>query len=105
MLDDEQILNNQAEADRLLASRIKSGAQYMMGSRSGRALMWYLLEQYGIFQDGFNSDALVMARSSGRRSAGLQLMQIIDTFTPEKYAKMVEEAREDALIKNPMGDE
>lgn len=103
-MDDEQILKNEAEASRLLANRIKSGAQYMMGNRSGRALMWYLLEQYGIFQDGFSSDALVMARSSGRRSAGLQLMQIIDTFTPEKYAKMVEEAREDALTNNPMGE-
>ncbi len=105
MLEDEQILNNQAEADRLLANRIRSGTQYMMGSRTGRALMWYLLEQYGIFQDDFSSDALIMARSSGRRSSGLQLMQLIEAYSPEKYAKMVEEAREDALTTNPMGED
>lgn len=104
-MDDEQILKNQAEASRLAANRLKSGAQYLMGHRSGRALMWHLLEQYGVFNEGFSDNALVMARSSGRRSAGLQLMQLIDTFTPEKYAKMTEEAREDALITNPMGEE
>lgn len=104
-MDDEQILNNEAEASRLAANRLKNGAQYMMGSRSGRALMWHLLEQYGVFNEGFSDNALVMARSSGRRSAGLQLMQLIDTFTPEKYAKMVEEAREDALTTSPMGEE
>jgi hypothetical protein len=104
-MDDEAVLKVQAEASRLLANRIRSGAQYMMGSRSGRALMWYLLEQYGVFQEGFSSDALILARTSGRRSAGLQLMQLIDTFTPEKYQKMVDEAREDALKTNPMGEE
>ncbi|MNO59309.1 hypothetical protein D3C76_498940 [compost metagenome] len=104
-MDDEQILKKQAEASRLLANRIRSGAQYMMGSRTGRAFMWYLLEQSGVFNEGFSDNALVMARSSGRRSSGLQLMQIIDTFTPEKYAKMAEEAREDALTNSPMGEE
>lgn len=104
-MDDEAILKNQAEASRLLANRIRSGAQYMMGNRTGRAFMWYLLEQSGVFNEGFSSDALVMARASGRRSGGLQLMQLIDTFTPEKYARMVEEAREDATTKNPMGEE
>ena len=103
-MDDEQILNNEAEASRLAANRLKSGAQYMMGHRSGRALVWHLLEQFGVFNEGFSDNALIMARSSGRRSAGLQLMQLIDTFTPEKYAKMTEEAREDA-ITNPMGEE
>jgi hypothetical protein len=104
-MDDEAILSNEAAASKLLANRIRDGARYMMGNRSGRALMWYLLEQYGVFQEGFSSDALILARTSGRRSAGLQLMQLIDTFTPEKYQKMVDEAREDAIITNPMGEE
>lgn len=104
-MDDEQIRHKQELADKLLANRIKGGMRYMMGNRSGRALMWYLLEQYGIFQDGFSSDPLVLARSSGRRSSGLQLLQLIDAYSPEKYAKMTEEAREDAIQINPMGEE
>jgi len=104
-MDDEQIRQNQALADKLTTSRIKRGMQYMMGNRSGRSLMWYLLEQYGIFQEGFSSDPLILARTSGRRGSGLQLLQLIEAYSPEKYAKMVEEAREDAIQINPMGEE
>lgn len=104
-MDDEQILINQAAASRLAAIRVKRGVQYMMGNRAGRSLMWHLLEQYGVFQEGFNPDPAIMGRASGRRSAGLQLMQLIDSYTPEKYAKMTEEAREDALSTDPMGEE
>lgn len=66
--------------------------------------MWHLLGQYGLFHEGFSENPQVLARSSGRRSAGLQLMQLIEAFAPEKYAKMMEEAREDAAITNPMGE-
>jgi hypothetical protein len=104
-MDDEQILYDETEASKLAARRIKSGVQYMMGHRSGRHLMWHLLAQFGVFHEGFSDNPLALARSSGRRSAGLQLMQLIDSFTPEKYAKMVEEAREDAALTNPMGEE
>jgi hypothetical protein len=104
-MDDEQILNKEAAASKLAANRIKRGIKYMMDSRSGRALMWHLLGQFGVFHEGFSDNALIMARSAGRRSAGLELMQLIDNFTPEKYAKMVDEAREDALSTDPMGEE
>lgn len=104
-MDDEQILNNEAAASRLAATRVQRGVQYMMGNRSGRALMWYFLEQAGVFHEGFSDNALVMARSSGRRSTGLEKLQLIDVYASEKYAKMVEEAREDAIQIKPMGEE
>lgn len=104
-MDDEQILKNQAEADRLAANRLKLGVHYMMGNRAGRALMWHLLGQYGVFHEGFSDNPLNLARASGRRSAGLQLLELINVFAPEKYAKMTEEAREDAITNRPMGDE
>lgn len=102
-MDDEQILYDETEASKLAARRIKGGVQYMMGHRSGRHLMWYLLAQFGVFHEGFSDNPLALARSSGRRSAGLQLMQLIDNFTPEKYAKMAEEAREDAVLTTQWG--
>lgn len=104
-MDDDQILIKQAEASKIAASRVKRGVQYMMGHRSGRSLMYHLLGQYGVFHEGFSDNPLVLARSSGRRSAGLQLMQLIQEYAPEKYAKMNEEANEDALSNSPMGDE
>lgn len=104
-MDDEQILNKQAAASKLAEIRVQRGIQYMMGHRSGRSLMHYLLGQYGVFHEGFSDNQLVLARSSGRRSAGLQLLQLIEVYAPEKYAKMNEEAREDATTTDSMGDE
>lgn len=104
MTEDEQILTAEAEASKLAAERLRRGVLYMMGHRSGRHLAWHLLSQYGVFSEGFSENPQVLARASGRRSAGLQLMQLIDAFAPEKYAKMMDEAREDAVLKNPMGE-
>lgn len=104
MTEDEQILTAEAEASKLAAERLRRGVMYMMGHRSGRHLVWHLLSQYGVFSEGFSENPQVLARSSGRRSAGLQLMQLIDAFAPEKYAKMMDEAREDAVLTNPMGE-
>lgn len=104
MTEDEQILTAEAEASKLATERLRRGVMYMMGHRSGRHLAWHLLSQYGVFSEGFSENPQVLARSSGRRSAGLQLMQLIDAFAPEKYAKMMDEAREDAVLTNPMGE-
>lgn len=105
MQDDDQILTEQDQASKLAAERLRRGIMHMMGSRSGRYLVWHLLGQFGVFHEGFSENPQTLARASGRRSAGLQLMQLIDAFAPEKYAKMAEEAREDAVITNPMGEE
>lgn len=106
MIDDyDQILTAENEASKLAADRVRRGVLYMMGNRAGRALAWHLLSQYGVFNEGFSDNPQVLARSSGRRSAGLQLLQMIDVYAPEKYAKMTDEAREDAVTTNPMGNE
>lgn len=104
MDEDDQILTAQAEASKLATERVRRGVQYMMGSRSGRHLVWFMLGQYGVFSEGFSENPQVLARASGRRSAGLQLMQLIEAFAPEKYAKMMEEAREDEATTSPMGE-
>ena len=104
MDEDDQILTAQAEASKLATERLRRGVLYLMGHRSGRHIVWHLLGQYGLFHEGFSENPQVLARASGRRSAGLQLMELIQAFAPEKYAKMMEEAREDEVITNPMGD-
>lgn len=105
MTEDEQILTAEAHASKLAAERVRRGVLYMMGNRQGRGLVWHLLSQYGVFHEGFSENPQVLARASGRRSAGLQLLQLIDEYAPDKYARMVEEAREDAVTNtNPMGE-
>lgn len=105
MKTDEQILTAEEHASKLAAERIRRGVLYMMGNRAGRGLVWHLLSQYGVFHEGFSENPQVLARASGRRSAGLQIMQLIDAYAPDKYARMVEEAREDAVTTtSPMGE-
>lgn len=104
MNEDEQILTDEDAASKLAAERLRRSVLYMMGNRSGRHLVWHLLSQFGVFHEGFSENPQVLARASGRRSAGLQLLQMIDEFAPEKYAKMADEAREDAIITSPMGE-
>ena len=87
----------------MLAIQLRQGLTHLMGTRSGRGLAWYLLSQFGIFHEGFSDNALQLARAAGRRSAGLQLLQLIDTYAPGQYAKMTAEAREDH--QRPMGNE
>lgn len=103
-MTDDQILTAEAVASKLQAERVRRGVLYMMGNSAGRSLVYHLLSQYGIFHDGFSDNPLVLARTSGRRSAGLELLQLIDAFAPEKYAKMMDEARENAATDNPMGE-
>lgn len=101
-MTDDEILTNEQTATKLAAETLKRDVQALMGTRSGRRLAWYLLAQYGVFQEGFSSNALELARTSGRRSAGLQLLELIDTFAPGQYAKMATEQLAD--ITQPMGN-
>ncbi|MCY1482363.1 hypothetical protein D9M68_159180 [compost metagenome] len=101
-MTDDEILTNEQMATKLAAETLKQDVRAFMGTRSGRRMAWYLLSQYGVFQEGFSSNALELARYSGRRSAGLQLMELIDTFAPGQYATMANEALDD--FNNQMGN-
>ena len=91
---DAELLTEAERADKLAAIQMRGDIRNLMGTQAGRRLAWYLLSQFGIFNDGFSSDALIMAHNSGRRSCGLQLLHLIEAYAPEQYDKMAKEARE-----------
>lgn len=93
-MDDQQALEDQARADKLAGVQMKADVRNLMGTAAGRRVVWYLLEQFGIFRTSYSSEALAMAFSEGRRSAGLEVMALVCTFCPEQYDKMAREARE-----------
>lgn len=101
---DEELLTAHERADKLAAIQMQGDIRNLMGTASGRRLAWYLLSQFGIFSDGFSNDALIMAHSSGRRSCGLQLLQLIEAYAPQQYDKMAKEAR-DAATTNERTDQ
>lgn len=93
MLDEEE-LAKQKKAEQLATVQMRDDVRKLMGTVPGRRVVWYLLEQFGIFRTSYSSEALAMAFSEGRRSAGLELMALVCTFCPEQYDKMAREARE-----------
>lgn len=64
-----------------------------MKTRSGRRLMWRVLELAGVFRSSFSTDALAMAFQEGQRNQGLILLIDIQTVDPDGYTLMAKEAK------------
>ncbi len=64
-----------------------------MKTRSGRRLLWRLLEMAGVYRSTFSQDALVMAFQEGQRNQGLMLLTDIHAVDPDGYILMAKEAK------------
>lgn len=65
--------------------------KWLMGSRRGRRLMWWILEQSPPRQDPFDQNALMMARKTGNQRLGIKLEAIAIFECPELYLQMIKE--------------
>ncbi len=63
----------------------------VMDRKTGRHFVWYLLGECKVFQDIFSDNAIVLARYTGLRGAGLMLLKLILSTCPEKYELMFSE--------------
>lgn len=66
----------------------------VMGTASGRRLVWRILEQTRIFGATFNTDPMLMSHSEGQRNIGLFLFSDVMEACPEKYLTMVKGVQE-----------
>lgn len=71
--------------ERLVAEQEAADLHTVLSTPEGLRLMWRILGMTEIFNEGFHTNALTMARYAGRRSIGLQ---IIGEITPEDYLAM-----------------
>lgn len=92
-MDDELNLAQQKAATEAFLA-MQESLRDTMGMRSGRRLVWYVLEQCGIFRTSLSSDPLMMAAAEGKRGFGLQLMAQVMEHCPELYELMAREQRE-----------
>lgn len=60
----------------------------VMATKSGQRFVWRLLETCGMNADGFDPNALTMARNSGKRLIGLWIQAEIADACPERYLEM-----------------
>lgn len=65
--------------------------QSIMSTEAGRHFVYRILEQSGVFSDGFDRDPCANARLSGRRSIGIWLQNELQEATPERYVTMLQE--------------
>ena len=68
--------------------------KWLMTQKRGRRYVWRLLEQAGVFQTSFTSDALAMSFNEGQRNLGLRILGFIHEHAPESYLEMLTEQNE-----------
>lgn len=65
----------------------------VLGTPSGRRIVWDLLGGMGFQRDLFNSDPLIMASNCGQHKLALALAKDIEEAMPGVYARMTNEFR------------
>jgi hypothetical protein len=68
--------------------------QWLMSSKRGRRIVNRLLQNAGVFRLSFHTNALQMSFNEGNRNTGLMLLAAITEHSPERYAEMIEEAKQ-----------
>lgn len=89
---DEAQVNKRKANKKTAEQQEAEDLRHVMSHYAGRAFMWRLLTRCKLFDEGFNTDPLVMARDAGRRNIGLSLVADIHEADAQAYLKMQNEA-------------
>lgn len=89
--EDDPLLVKRQEA----ALRAKNDFKAILETSVGRRFVWRLLQKAGPYRSSFSSDALAMAHSEGRRSAGIELLTLLEAEHFDKYVLMMQENNEE----------
>lgn len=71
----------------------KSDIKWLMSSKTGRRIVWRLLDASGVFRLSFNQNALTMAFNEGNRNYGNRMLSTIIALCPELYTVMMKEQK------------
>jgi len=69
----------------------------VLSSASGRRFVYRILEEAGVYSDGFNTNAAVMGFHAGKRNMGLFLLKDIEDKFIDQYSQMRREHKSDLL--------
>lgn len=64
----------------------------LLGSPSGRRVLWNLLAYCRIYEDSFTGNSATF-HNEGRRSVGLHILGKVITAKPDAYLEMMKEAK------------
>lgn len=91
----ERLREEKKLRDKLARENEIADVKWLMGSKRGRRIVWRTLEQAGVFQLSFNTDALKMAFAEGNRNFGNRMLRLVHAHAPEQFVLMLEENRSD----------
>jgi hypothetical protein len=70
------------------AAKVTAGISAALSSPEGRALLWWVLEISGTFQQSFSSNALLSSFNAGKREVGLLTLARITQTDPLAFIRM-----------------
>lgn len=65
--------------------------QNLLKDEHGRNYAWNKLQSLGVFENMFDNEPLVSAYNSGKRQAGLELMNDFKQYSMDNFLKMLKE--------------
>ena len=90
----DALRKSRADNARLAAMKDAEDIKWLMSSKRGRRVVNSLLQSAGVFRSSFHTNALQMSFNEGNRNTGLMLLAAVTEHSPERYAEMIEEAKQ-----------
>ncbi|MFM0151439.1 Bbp19 family protein [Paraburkholderia sediminicola] len=90
--DANQVAERKSKAQRI-DERRRNGLRQIMASSDGRAWMWALLGDCGIFRSCFTGNSQTFF-NEGKREVGLPIMAELTEHFPDEYLVMAKEAKQ-----------
>lgn len=88
---DRAIQREEARLAKETTEQLTNGLHSVVGSYEGRRWLWSILAGAGIFIPTFTDNALRTAYNEGRRSLGLEVLNLLTEEAPDAYLLMQKE--------------
>lgn len=85
---DVKAVRAETKKARLKLEQEREEMRNTLASPDGRAVVWRILEQCGIYRSSFQGEALTMAFNEGKRQIGLWLLSELQQANPGAYLAM-----------------
>lgn len=88
------------EEDKTRQKKQALALKAVLDTRDGRAVIWQILSDTGIYRSSFDRDAAVMAFNEGQRNVGLRLLDRVMAVDIDAFKLMQDEAHERRKQRN-----
>ncbi len=90
LIDTSKVEKQEDRANRK-QERILSDIRFILVSKEGRRFIWKFLSDAGVFRRSYNGDSNGTLFNEGRRSIGLDLLNLLLEAKPESFSQMQQE--------------